>query len=149
VGSSSDVAREDHSLAWVALRRGDVQRARELFDASLTAQQQLGVQRGVAEGIAGLAATLWAAGDSERAVELLAFVDVQYDSLGAGVWPADHADMDRVLAGARTSLDPTTYQRAWARGQALTLSEVLVAARRASPPSRTASEHGDVRSTTL
>lgn len=50
VHSSPDLARADHSLAWIALHRGDPVRARALLEAALAEHQRVGIQPGACEG---------------------------------------------------------------------------------------------------
>jgi predicted ATPase len=135
VGSSPDVVRANHSLAWIALARGDAAQARALFEEALALHRQLGVRRGVVECLVGLAAVFGSQGQAGLAVRLFSFARDQFAALGAGIWPADEADLERNLAAARAQLDPSTFAAAWAAGQSMTLTQALVAAAGDGTPS--------------
>lgn len=129
LGSSPDVARENHSLGYVALSHGDHLRARARFEESLAQHQKLGVKRGVVECLIGLAAVLEAQGQPEPAVRLYAAAQAQFAALGAGIWPADEAELARGLATARARLDEGDFAAAYEAGRGMKLSEAIASAK--------------------
>lgn len=98
VGSTPDVARAYHSLAYLAIWRGEYGEAARFLQQSLGLYRQVGVRRGVVECING-AAALAAATDKPGAARRLTLVARQgFAALGAGIWPADRRDVERILA---------------------------------------------------
>jgi len=59
-----------HRLGWVALQRGDFERAKELNKESLRLSQAADDKLGIAEALHGLGATLYSLGDREQSKEL-------------------------------------------------------------------------------
>lgn len=123
--SSPDVARANHSLGFIALARGDYVRAGALFREGLDLHQKLGVKRGVVECLAGLAAVKGAQGQAAQAVRLLSAARSQMAALGAGIWPADHTDHERYLAGFRAQLSEEQFSALVGEGRTLRLEEAI------------------------
>ena len=117
-------------LAWVSSpgRRG---RGGALWQLAL--HQQAGIQRGVAECLLGFAALHAHAGAARKAVTLATHGLARLEALGARIWPADRADLERALAPARAALGPDAVREAEAAGRALSPAEALALARRATP----------------
>jgi predicted ATPase len=125
IKSFPDVARADHSLAWVAYAQGDYDQAGALFLSALNLHQQLGIERGAAECVQGLSAVLGAKGHIEEAISLLSTARARFEALKAGIWPADNTDFQRALEKMRSELDETTFRLAWERGQSRLFSQAL------------------------
>jgi len=126
IKSFPDVARADHSLAWVAYAGGDYAQAGALFLRALELHQQLGIERGAAECLQGLSAVLGAQGQPEDAISLLSTARARFEALEAGIWPADNADFQRALKKVRSELDEATFKLTWERGQAMSFDQALV-----------------------
>jgi hypothetical protein len=107
------------------LARDEREQARSHFVQAMVLHEQLGIKRGVAESLAGLAAVMAAEGTAEKAVRLFAAVRAQFESLGTDLWPADNRDLERHLAAARAQLDETTFTAAWEQGQKIPFTLAL------------------------
>jgi predicted ATPase/class 3 adenylate cyclase len=107
--------------AHIHLKRANVDLAYELLAESLETFGALGMHWGVAYTLIGLAGVAAARGRSDIAVTLLAAVDAWFGGTGIQIQPADRADFDQYLAGARSALDQIAFARAWEKGQTLTL----------------------------
>lgn len=125
VGSYPDVARANCSLGFVALALGDHSQASAFFQESLAQHQQLGVRRGVVECLAGLAALSGLQGKTKQAVRLFAAVRAQFAVLGAGIWPADHAEIERHLSNALSQIGQAEYDQAYEEGSVLNLEDAI------------------------
>ncbi|MDX1612925.1 MAG: hypothetical protein R3300_01370 [Candidatus Promineifilaceae bacterium] len=132
VDSVPDVARADHSLAFVALARGDADRASMLFQQSIVQHERLGVKRGVVEGVNGLAALLSVQGQPALAARLFTAAETQLARLGAGIWPADRMETARYQAKGRAELGESAFAAACAAGRELAWTEALALARAAT-----------------
>lgn len=125
IHSSPDIARANHSLAWVKLAQNDPVQAHALFSEALSLHEQLGIKRGVAESLAGRAAVLAVEGELETAVTLFSAVRARFGQLGANLWPADNRDLEQYLATARDKLEEQTFTAVWERGQTLPFTRAL------------------------
>jgi DNA-binding CsgD family transcriptional regulator len=79
-------------------------------------------------GLAGVAAS---ERQAERSARLFGAGQSLMQSIGGSLDPADRAEYDRSLAGARAHLDEAAWQKSYAEGQALTLDEAIAYARAA------------------
>jgi predicted ATPase/DNA-binding CsgD family transcriptional regulator len=149
LGNSGDIARSLHNLGYVAHRVGDDARAAALFHESLERFRERGNKRGMAECLAGLAAVALGFGTHlrhrepalDRSAVLLAAAEAEFRALGAAMWPADQADYDHSLAELRRVLRGESFERAWAKGQAMSL-ETAVAYAQAEQPQAAAPSAG-------
>ena len=119
LGRKTETARLLHNLGYLALHDGDVVVARERFAESLAEFRATGVQRGVAEGLAGLAAVSahGLAGDSAgRAARLWGAADAIHAAEGTPVWPPDRAERARYQARARETLGSEVFDAAYSDG---------------------------------
>ena len=135
-GSSPDIARAAHSLAYVALARGRVVEAHALFEEGLALHWRLGIERGVVECLAGLAAVLARQSDGRpaaaaQAARTLAAADARFAALGAGMWPADRVEFERAQARLREQLGAGAFAAACDEGRSLTVPAALSGARQA------------------
>jgi predicted ATPase/DNA-binding SARP family transcriptional activator len=124
-GNLNDVPRLWHNQACIALQRGQFVQAQMLFVQSLDRFQELQMERGVAECLAGLARLAVAEGQPARAVTLWGAAEVAREHNGWGVWPADGAEDARYLEGARAACDAARFNSAWQTGRGLTLQEAI------------------------
>ncbi len=124
IASFPDIARANHSLAWIMLARGDYQQARSLFQQAMALHQQLGIKRGVAECLSGLAATLVDT-EPERAVMLFSAVRARFNQLGTNLWPADEHELENYLARARDKISQTAASDSWQQGQTIPFERAL------------------------
>ncbi|MEU5883525.1 BTAD domain-containing putative transcriptional regulator [Spirillospora sp. NPDC047279] len=121
--SAETGARARLGLGWVALGEGDLSLARSHLFAALDSEFENVYGQTVAEVVAGLAAIVLREGDAERAATLIG-------ATGAVRPFAGHApDIIRVTAEVREAMDGAAFERAHARGTALTREEALALAR--------------------
>ncbi|HVA93007.1 MAG TPA: LuxR C-terminal-related transcriptional regulator, partial [Chloroflexota bacterium] len=124
-----------HNLGYLASRQGDTRRALRLFRESLALFRDQGDQRGIADCLTGLAGSLGAMKQPERAVRLLGAADALREVTGAAVWPANAADYDRSLRLVRGQLGEAAFVLKWTAGRALPLERAIAEALAAEPAS--------------
>ena len=113
------------NLGWVALLRGDSERARALYAESLGLRREVADKLVIPETLMGLACVAEARGEAERAARLFGASEVLREAMGASLEPGDSALQEPYLAAARSKLDETSWQDAWAQGRAMTLEEAI------------------------
>jgi hypothetical protein len=108
-----------YNLGHVALHQGNVLQGTAYFGESLVQSQHLGDERGIADGLTGLAGAL---NDMERpaqAAMLFGAADALYaDSVARLEYP-DQIEYERNVAAVRAHLDAATFAQAWAEGRAM------------------------------
>ena len=114
-----------HNLGWLALRRGQIRRALQLFRESLSLFTGQGDQRGMADVLAGVAATVGAMRQPEQAAWLFGSAEALRERLDSTIWPANIADYEASLARVREQIDEDEFLRSWRRGKASPIAEVL------------------------
>src|SRR6266540_2048445 len=82
LGGRSEVPRLLHNLGFVALHQGDVAQARSQFRQCLDQFEEIHVPRGIAEGLAGLAAVAVLGEEPERAARLWGAADALREMTG-------------------------------------------------------------------
>ena len=107
-------------LGFIAAARADTTTARALQREGLAGARELGDQRAVAFAVEGLADAEAAAGEYERAAELLGQAARIRTDAGRPLPAAERVDVDRVAAAARTALGELAFEAAFARGTAQT-----------------------------
>jgi predicted ATPase len=118
-------------LATTTLKHGDAGAARLLLEQALRLFQEQGVQPSIIktlEFMAGLAATQQ---QPERALMLAGAAAALRAKVGFTRHPIDdidHVEFERLLAQARQALDPEAAASAWAKGQTMTLDQVMALA---------------------
>ena len=129
LGATADIARSLHNFGYVVNVHSDEDRAADLFGESLRLFQERGNRRGIAEcliGLAAVAVTRQHAGGAERAARLLAAAEVQFQVIGAAMWPADRQAYERSVAAVRAILSEESFATVWVEGQAMTLEQASV-----------------------
>jgi len=129
LGGRSEVPRLLHNLGFVALHQGDVAQARSQFRQCLDQFEEIHVPRGIAEGLAGLAAVAVLGEEPERAARLWGAADALREMTGTPTWPPDQREHDRYQAIVRSQLDEPTFAAMWLAGRALSLEQALAEAR--------------------
>ncbi|HEV7127416.1 MAG TPA: LuxR C-terminal-related transcriptional regulator [Ktedonobacterales bacterium] len=117
-----------HNLGWLALRGSAGRRALRLFRESLSLFRGQGDQRGMAECLAGLAGTLGALKQPDRAARLFGAAEAQLEALGTETSPVNAAEVARGLARVRDQLDGTAFAVAFAAGRELSLEQATAEA---------------------
>jgi hypothetical protein len=127
------------NMASVAFARGDLRRAETLSRESLTIWREVGDRWAFASSLDRFAGLAAAHGASRRALRLAGAGARLREVCGTPLAPAGQAELDRWLAGARTSIGPTAARAAWMEGEAMAESDAVAYALDAS--SATSSLH--------
>ena len=90
---------------------------------SMRLQLDTGDGLGVTETLLGLACVAEARGEAERAARLFGACEALREVMDAPPEPGELALQEPYLAAARSQLDETSWQEAWAEGRAMTLEE--------------------------
>ena len=114
-----------NTLGWVALLRGDSERATALYAEGIQAQREIGAEVTAPENLLGLACVAAAQGVAERAARLFGASEALLGAMGVPLEPGERALQEPYLAAARSQLDETSWQGAWAQGQAMTLEKAI------------------------
>ncbi len=115
-------------LGKFARLRGDDERARALFEQSLTLAQQVGQKSYMTVSLIGLAEIFERSDDPQRGAQIIGAVSdiiqtwMYGPSLGA---QEDRRDYERTLAAARAQLGESAFAAAFAEGQRMTLDEAV------------------------
>jgi non-specific serine/threonine protein kinase len=112
-------------MGCIALKSGDYEKATALCQESLELNLQVGDKRGAVACLVGLAAVAAARGQMAEAVRLFAIVQVQLDTLGITLYPADQMEYERNTALMREKLEEVAFNTAWNAGKAITLEQAV------------------------
>ena len=72
-----------------------------------------------------MASVAGARGEAERAARLFGASEVLREVMGTPPEPGESALQEPYLSAARSQLDETSWQEAWAEGRAMTLEEAI------------------------
>ena len=120
-------------LAYVALQRGQVERAAALGLESLLIHRERRDAWGLAASLAVSAALAVVRGQAERAARLYGAAAAQLATTarlagnvhGRHRYPHDQAEQERYIAILHTQLDEATFNAAWEAGRTLTLEQAI------------------------
>jgi hypothetical protein len=127
-GDTWGVVLTSGELASLALRTGDLQRARAAAVQSLEGGLSIGGQEWSAVAIQGLAVLAIREGNVERGVQLAGAVD-RLRELAGGEAPRAIVLLEEPLDLARGKLPPERIDSLWEEGRAMTLDEAVALAR--------------------
>jgi predicted ATPase/transcriptional regulator with XRE-family HTH domain len=113
------------NLGWVLRAEHDLGRARSRFCEALRTSRRIGANRGMAGAIDGLASLATDAGDWHRAAMLHGAAQALLDRTGVQLEPLDDRYRQESLGQARAAIGDEQVQRAYARGMALGLDQVI------------------------
>ncbi len=126
LGDDGGVTTALQGCGWAALALPDLPRAQGFFRESLLLAGRMGWVRGAAESATGLGATLVALREPERAAELLGAAGSLLEELGTDLDEALQQEIrDRMVAGAEAALGEHAFAASWARGEGMTLEEIV------------------------
>jgi predicted ATPase/class 3 adenylate cyclase len=114
-----------YTLGWVALLQSNYQRAKSLYEESLLLCLEVGDKVAVPGCLEALACAAAAQGEAERVAKLFGSAQTQRKATGHHEASAEQALREPYLSVARSKLDETSWQEAWAEGRAMTLDEVI------------------------
>jgi DNA-binding NarL/FixJ family response regulator len=111
------------NLGRLALRRGQLPRAAEIYAEGLSLRWADGDKISVVSCLRGLAQTAALSRQFERGVRLFAAADALRESIGAA--EARSSNVEDALEQARAALGETAFADRWAAGRALSLSDAV------------------------
>ena len=114
-----------HNLGHACLHRGDVERARVLFNESLAAHQAQRHKPGMSECLIGFAALATASDLPGAGARLLAAVAAHSGQNTAKFWVATRLEYEHYLARARARLTAAEFAAEQVAGQALSLEHAV------------------------
>ncbi len=123
-----NVANVTSVLATIARERGDLDTAAVLLRQSLTIQRDLGDRRGMAFTLEGAAALLVRQNRAEAAAVVTGAAAALREAIRAPAPPSWRAELEAILDGAGTGLDPSARHIALAAGRAMQLADVIALA---------------------
>jgi predicted ATPase/DNA-binding SARP family transcriptional activator len=112
-------------LGFVAEQRGDAAAAQRLHLDGFAASRKLGDPRAMALALEGLAGARALARHHSQAARLLGAADAARRSAGAPLPPAEHGDIDRITATARTALGEEAFASEFTVGAKLDPNDAL------------------------
>ncbi|MGH2723708.1 MAG: hypothetical protein ACRDI0_05490 [Actinomycetota bacterium] len=112
-------------LGMLDLVLGDVNDARLHLRRAMDLTVEAGSEMGIAQMLLGVALLAQAEGRHERAARLLGAQARIQETLGGAPPPELLAPFGDPEADARTALDDETFERAWAKGRAMTTEEAV------------------------
>jgi tetratricopeptide (TPR) repeat protein len=115
-------------LGYLALRRGDLCQAVTTFLESLTLNQQIGDQQGVAASLVGLAAATRAGGAPQRAAWLLGAADAVLASIDTRLLATDRQRQAHALAQLDAELGPAALEAERTHGRELSMEQAIALA---------------------
>jgi predicted ATPase/DNA-binding NarL/FixJ family response regulator len=122
-----------HNLGHVADHRRQYDEAYDLFAESLRLFYELRNKRDIAYCLSALAGVFGSRRQPERAAMLFAAAHDLSSTISSHLDPADLIEYERNLAGAKAQLNPPAWERAWRRGQNMTLDEAVAYALERGP----------------
>jgi predicted ATPase/transcriptional regulator with XRE-family HTH domain len=122
------------NLGWVLRAEHDLERARSRFEEALRTSRRIGSNRGMAGAIDGLASLATDLGDWHRAAVLHGAAQALLDQTGVQLEPLDDRHRQESLSQARAAVGDEQVERAYARGMALSLGQVIDLALGGVPP---------------
>jgi tetratricopeptide (TPR) repeat protein len=127
-GLLNDYARTRFNLGYVAVLQGRLPAGRSKLHESLELFSLFDNRRGRAEALDGFAALAAAEGNPVRAARLLGAADASFETLGAGRWPVDLLEYQKLRAALEGRLGIDAFHTHYASGRQLSLEQALEAA---------------------
>jgi predicted ATPase/class 3 adenylate cyclase/DNA-binding CsgD family transcriptional regulator len=138
LGHKPGIARVLCILGKMACDKGDYGQAGVQLKESLALMQESKSKRGIASVLEGFAKLTAAQQQAELAARLLGAAEVLREAIGAHLPLDERDDYDQAVAATRKALGEEAFARAWAKGRAMPLEQVLAAqgaVERPTPPS--------------
>jgi predicted ATPase/DNA-binding XRE family transcriptional regulator len=123
LGDQHFAARSDLYLGYAALIQGEPGAALRSIRASLIAFWELDDLWGVTEALEGVAAISAQSDAATQAVRIAGAADALREAVNMRPFPADHALLERSLAGLRPAIDDVAWAASWEAGRAMGLDE--------------------------
>jgi predicted ATPase len=112
-------------LAYVVLRQGKLQQAREMFADNIRSFQKAGFMIALIFAVEGLASLNVDQGLCERALRLYVWADTMRDQIGDHRPPVEKASVERDLDIIHTQLDDSAVEIAYKTGRSMTLEQAI------------------------
>jgi non-specific serine/threonine protein kinase len=119
------IASAEHKLGRLSRIAGDTEAARHGLTESLALQQELGNKQGIVECLALLAGLAADAGQLIRATRLFSAVTTLMTAIGLPLAPIDRLGLAGDIAATRTALGAEDWERGWAAGTSLSISDAI------------------------
>ncbi len=116
------------NLAFITLREGEAERARNLARHGLQLARSMSNRLELAKTLATLAGTIGASGKPQQAARLFGASARALEKMGAFHQLNDQQEIDHMIAAVQAQLDEVTFQSAWAEGRELLLEQAVVQA---------------------
>ena len=113
------------SLGAVAWAQGDLPRARSAYRQALVQGYEGNERNFWGAALGGLTGVASEQSQVERAARLAGATRLWLDKTGQGIDPLERRAYERGVELAKAALDPATFDRLWAEGQAMPLEEVV------------------------
>jgi DNA-binding CsgD family transcriptional regulator/tetratricopeptide (TPR) repeat protein len=127
------------NLGWAALLQGDHERARSYYRESLMLCKELGNKIVASESLEGLACISVAEAATQRATKLFGAAEALREAVDSQHMAEEEELREPYVAAARSRLDETAWEAAWAEGRAMSLEQAIEYAisehKPATPPS--------------
>ncbi len=104
---------------------GDDSAADLLFMESLKLNLEIGDRSGILFPLWGLARVAYDRGGYERAIQLLAVLEMAREKVGLPSFPSDCTEYHDILESLRAKLTPDCFAAAWEQGKTITLEDVI------------------------
>jgi tetratricopeptide (TPR) repeat protein len=145
-GSLKARAKALHGAGVLAYAQGDYTSARSLFEESLALRRELGNKVGIASSLAGLGGVVVRSavptgntgnvgdvgkvgsrgpGGAERGARMLGAVEALLETIGAVLDADDRLPYERSVASVRAQLGEEAFKRAWEKGRAMSMEQVI------------------------
>jgi hypothetical protein len=121
----NDLARINYNLGYVAVLLGDLSAGQAYLNKSLGLFRPLGNLRGQTECLDGYAALAGAACHHTQAAQLLGAADASFESLGAGRWPVDLLEYQKLRGKLEEKLGADIFNALHASGMTLDLDQAF------------------------
>jgi predicted ATPase/DNA-binding SARP family transcriptional activator len=125
IGDINFLAYSLRRLGQLAWHEGDHKRAFPLCKESLDLNREVNDPRGTMACLAGFAAIAVLQGQYERAVQILAAVEMQLDSIGVRLLFLDKKEYELNLAFLRANMDEKLFAKFWSKGQVMSLEQAI------------------------
>ena len=112
-------------LGWVALLRGELERAEALHKESLALSGEMGGSAHTLAFLKGLACTAGAKGEAQKAARLFGAAEALREAMGVGQWAALRTLEEPYLVGARSQLEEGTWAEAWEEGRRMSMEAAI------------------------
>ncbi|MEO7838962.1 MAG: tetratricopeptide repeat protein [Anaerolineales bacterium] len=110
------------SMIWLGVATqhlGEYDQATAYLKEGLALCLELGIRRGIAEGLEGLAGVAFAQRQSDWALQLFGAADTLRKALHSPMSPADRVEYESILAEVQAAMRESKFKAAWAAGEAM------------------------------